>query len=261
MINQPVDITPITSLETVLIENDRAGVRILTINRPAQRNALDHATYAALASAIHHANADPDVRVIVITGAGGTFTSGNDIEDFQKGPQPETRGGVLLFDALLAARKPILAAIEGYAVGIGVTMLLHCDMAYAGAGTRFRMPFTALGLSPEGASSYLLPRLAGDKRAAELLMLGEWFDADEAAAAGIINRVVDHGTALAQTLERAAALAELPAASIEATKSLLRQHRGAEVREALRVEYEVFSERLASDEAQEAFGRFQNKNR
>ncbi|PQZ95139.1 enoyl-CoA hydratase [Arthrobacter sp. MYb227] len=256
-----MDTTSTSTPETVRIQDDREGVRVLIIDRPAQRNALDHATYVALAAALQEADAAPNIRVIVITGAGGTFTSGNDIEDFQKGPQPETRGGVLLFDALLAARKPVLAAIEGYAVGIGVTMLLHCDMAYAGAGTRFRMPFIALGLSPEGASSYLLPRLAGDKRAAELLMLGEWFDAAEAADAGIINRVVDHGTALTQTLERASALAMLPAASIEATKSLLRQHRGAEVREALRVEYEVFSERLASAEAQEAFGRFQRKDR
>ena len=257
MAGQPMNTA--SESETVRIENDHRGVRLLVIDRPAQRNALNQATYVALAAGIRQADAEPDVRVIVITGAGGTFTSGNDIEDFQKGPQPETRGGVLLFDALLAARKPVLAAVEGYAVGIGVTMLLHCDMAYAGGGTRFRMPFTALGLSPEGASSYLLPRLAGDKRAAELLMLGDWFDAAEAADAGIINRVVEQGTALSETLKRASALAQLPVASIEATKALLRQHRGAEVREALRVEYEVFSERLASDEAQEAFGRFQRK--
>ena len=259
MTGQPTETTAPAAETTVRIDNDLDGVRVLAIDRPAQRNALDHATYLALAKGIREADADPGVRVTVITGSGGTFTSGNDIEDFQKGPQPETRGGVLLFDALLAARKPVLAAVEGFAVGIGVTMLLHCDMAYAGAGTRFRMPFTVLGLSPEGASSYLLPRLAGDKRAAELLMLGEWFDAAEAVEAGIINRVVDQGTALAQTLERASALAALPAASIEATKSLLRRHRGAEVREALRVEYEVFSERLASDEAQEAFGKFRRK--
>lgn len=260
MTNQPVDTAPASGSETIRIEKDGEGVMVLLIDRPAQRNALNNATYAALAAAINRAEAEPDVRVIVITGAGGVFTSGNDIEDFQKGPRPEARGGVLLFDALLSARKPVLAAVEGFAVGIGVTMLLHCDMAYAGAGTRFRMPFTALGLSPEGASSYLLPRLAGDKRAAELLMLGEWFDAGEAVDAGIVNRVVDQGTALAETLKRASALAKLPAASIEATKALLRRHRGAEVREALRVEFEVFSERLASDEAQEAFSRFQRKD-
>lgn len=260
MMNEPVDITYTLGAETIRIEKDGEGVMVLLIDRPAHRNALNNATYVALAAAIRRADAASDVRVIVITGAGGIFTSGNDIEEFQKGAQPEAHGAVLLFDALLTARKPVLAAVEGFAVGIGVTMLLHCDMAYAGEGARFRMPFTALGLSPEGASSYLLPRLAGDKRAAELLLLGEWFDADEAADAGIVNRVVDQGTALAETLKRASALVELPAASIEATKSLLRRHRGAEVREALRVEFEVFSERLASDEAQVAFSKFQRKD-
>lgn len=259
MTEQPMSPASTPSTGTVRVEDEHEGVRVLVIDRPAQRNALDHATYLALSKGIRDANADPGVRVIVITGAGGTFTSGNDIEDFRKGPQPETRGGTVLFDALLEARKPVIAAVEGHAVGIGVTMLLHCDLAYAGAGTRFRMPFTALGLSPEGASSYLLPRLAGDKRAAELLMLGEWFDAAEAADAGIINRVVDQGSALAVALDRASALAALPAASIEATKVLLRRHRASDVREALQVEYEVFAERLASDEAQEAFKRFQRK--
>ncbi|GAA1883969.1 enoyl-CoA hydratase-related protein [Paeniglutamicibacter psychrophenolicus] len=261
MTEQPVARASAPEPATVRVEDEREGVRVLVIDRPAQRNALDHATYLALSAAIREADTDPGVRVSIITGAGGTFTSGNDIEDFRKGPQPETRGGTVLFDALLDARKPILAAVEGHAVGIGVTMLLHCDLAYAGAGTRFRMPFTALGLSPEGASSYLLPRLAGDKRAAELLMLGEWFDAADAADAGIINRVVDQGGALAEALDRASALVALPAASIEATKALLRKHRAVDVREALQVEYEVFAERLASDEAQEAFRSFQNKGR
>lgn len=229
---------------------------MLTINRPGRRNALDHATYVALAEAIRGADDDPQVRVIVLTGADGSFTSGNDIADFRREPRPEPRGGALLFDALMAARKPVIAAVEGHAVGIGVTMLLHCDLAYAGADSRFRLPFVALGLSPEGASTYLLPLLAGDKRAAELLLAGEPFDASEAREAGVINRVVESGMALQHALDRAALLASLPRASVEATKSLLNAARRDPVRAALQREHPVFTERLASKEAQDILAKF-----
>ncbi|MGU3586697.1 enoyl-CoA hydratase-related protein [Rhodococcus sp. C26F] len=229
---------------------------MLTIDRTRRRNALDHATYVALASAIRAADDERHVRATIITGAGGHFTAGNDIDDFRRSPQPEPRGGTLLFTALLEARKPVLAAVEGYAVGIGVTMLLHCDLAFAGESARFKLPFSALGLTPEGASTYLLPRLAGDKAAAELLLLGEPFDAATAAAAGLINRVVPPGTALEEALDRALALAMLPAGSIEATKALLRRHRNEAVRTALADEVTVFAERLRSEDAQRAFSRF-----
>lgn len=250
-------ITPATDHESLHIDDVRDGIRVMTIDRPARRNALDHATYVALATAIEQADNNPAVRVVVLTGAGGNFTSGNDIDDFRRIPQPEPRGGTLLFGALIDARKPVIAAVEGYAVGIGATMLLHCDLAFAGDSARFKLPFTSLGLSPEGASTYLLPRLAGDKRAAELLLLGEMFRADEAARAGLINRVVESGTALAQALDRATDLAALPAGSIEATKALLRGHRP--VRDALANEYAVFNERLMSDDAKAAFARFTAK--
>lgn len=241
---------------TVVIEDAHVGVRVLTINRPQRRNALDHATYLALATAIRQADDDPSVRVSIITGTGSTFTSGNDIDDFRRVPQPEPRGGPLLLTALIEARKPVLAAVEGHAVGIGVTMLLHCDLVFAGAGAQFRLPFVALGLTPEGASTYLLPRIAGDKRASELLLLGEPFDAADAAAAGLINRVVEQGAALAEAIERASVLASLPAASVEATKALLRKQRSPAMYAALRDEFEVFAERLTSSEARAAFARF-----
>ncbi|MFE7422530.1 enoyl-CoA hydratase-related protein [Rhodococcus sp. NPDC057529] len=241
------------------IEDVRDGVRVMTIDRPTRRNALDHATYVALAAAIADADLEPAVRVVVLTGAGGNFTSGNDIDDFLRTPQPEPRGGTLLFGALLDARKPVIAAVEGYAVGIGVTMLLHCDLAFAGDGARFRLPFTSLGLSPEGASTYLLPRIAGDKQAAELLLLGEIFGAGAAAEAGLINRVVGQGAALTEALDRATGLTAFPAGSIEATKALLRKHRHSAVRDALADEYTVFAERLVSDDAKAAFGRFTAK--
>lgn len=246
--------------ETVLADDIRDRVRLLTINRPDRRNALDHATYVALAAGIRTADDDPEVRVIVVTGAGGTFTSGNDIADFRREPRPEPRGGTLLFEALIAARKPVIAAVEGHAVGIGVTMLLHCDLAYAGAGSRFRLPFVALGISPEGASSYLLPRLAGDKRAAELLLTAEAFDAVAAQEAGLINRVVEAGTALEHALDRATVVASLPRTSVEATKSLLRAARREPVRAALDRESPVFTALLASEEAQSVFAGFARRS-
>ncbi|MFC9871786.1 enoyl-CoA hydratase-related protein [Nocardia salmonicida] len=220
---------------------------MLTIDRQHRRNALDYATYIALANALREADADGQVRAIIITGAGGTFTSGNDLDDFRRVPQPSPRGGSLLFGALVDARKPVIAAIEGHAVGIGVTMLLHCDLAYASDEAKFRLPFTALGLSPEGASSYLLPLLAGEKKALELLLLSERFTAAEAVAAGLVNGVVDAGRALAEATQRASAIAELPVASIEATKALVRTHRDPIVREVLATEYRVFTARLTDN--------------
>ncbi|MDQ8701120.1 enoyl-CoA hydratase-related protein [Streptomyces sp. LHD-70] len=243
-------------MTTLRIEDVHEGVRLLTIDRPDKRNALNHATYLAMVESLGEADVDPGVRVLIITGAQGNFTSGNDIADFRRTPRPEPRGGQLLFAALRATRTPVIAAVEGYAVGIGATMLLHCDLAYAGADSRFRFPFTALGLTPEGGSSYLLPRLGGDKKAAELLLLGEMFDAQPALEVGLINRVVASGDALAEATARACTLARLPAASVRATKELLRGHRDQGVQAALAAENAEFAERLASREAQEAFARF-----
>jgi enoyl-CoA hydratase/carnithine racemase len=149
-----------------------------------------------------------------------------------------------------------VAAVEGHAVGIGTTLLLHCDLAYAGAGARFRMPFTALGLSPEGGSSYLLPLVAGSKRAAELLMLGEPFTAEAAATAGLVNAVVPEGTALETALAKARALAALPRTSIAATKQALRRGQDASVARALAEEAEVFHALRRGPEAQAAFAAF-----
>lgn len=237
-----------TDVATVRSEDPVDGVRVLTIDRRHRRNALDHATYLALVAALEDTDADPDIRAIVLTGAGDTFTSGNDIADFrQQGP----RGGPLLFSALIKLRKPVIAAVEGHAVGIGVTLLLHCDLAFAGETAQFRLPFTALGLCPEGGSSYLLPRLAGEKRANEMLLLGERFTAAEAAAAGLINRAVASGDALEDAVRAAETLAQRPTASVLATKALIRAHRDPTVSAALAAELEVFAERLA-DEATQA---------
>ncbi|WP_024794945.1 enoyl-CoA hydratase-related protein [Tomitella biformata] len=250
---------------SIRIETPADGIRLITIDRPARRNALDHATYSALAAAVRASDEDPETRVSVLTGAGGVFTSGNDIGSFhadgaaaaadQAAPGPAME----LLLALATARKPIIAAVEGFAVGIGTTLLLHCDLAYAGHGARFRVPFVPLGLCPEGASSLLLPQSAGLKRATELLMLGEMFSAAEAAEAGVINRAVADGAALEVALERAERIASSPAESVELTKMLLRRPQLEEVLDTLQVEAVHFGRRKRSPEAQAAFARFLGK--
>lgn len=255
---------------SVRIDSPGDGIRVITIDRPERRNALDHATYSALSAAVRASDEDPAARVSVLTGAGGVFTSGNDIGSFRvdgagaaaapaDGDAAPVGPAMELLLALATARKPVLAAVEGFAVGIGTTMLLHCDLAYAGDSARFRVPFVPLGLCPEGASSLLLPQTAGLKRATELLMLGEMFSAAEAVDAGVVNRAVADGTALAVTLERAERIASSPAESVELTKMLLRRPQLEEVLETLKVEAVHFARRKRSPEAQAAFASFLRK--
>lgn len=246
---------------TLLIDIPSPGLRLLTINRPSRRNALDRATYLALAEALLKAAEDQTVRAVVLTGAEGCFTAGNDIADFATAPAKDEPGdgigpAMTFLRALIASTKPVIAAIEGHAVGIGTTLLLHCDLAYAGATARFALPFTKLGLSPEGASSLLLPRLAGDKLAAELLLLGEPFDAPTAVRAGLVNQVVPAGEALAMALETGKRLAALPAESIITTKTLLRRTESGAVEERLMLESAHFAELRQGPAAQAAFARF-----
>lgn len=246
---------------SVLSEIVAAGVAQITMNRPERRNALDRASYAGLIEAITAAEADESIRAVLLTGAGNCFTSGNDIKDFAaaaaagEGP----RVAIDFLNAIATARKPIVAAVEGFAVGIGTTMLLHCDLAFAGATASFRLPFVTLGLSPEGGSSYLLPLVAGGKRAAELLMLGEAFDAATAAEAGLLNAVVPEGTALEHGLARAKALAALPPQSVALTKMLLKRGTAEVVAETIAIEADHFGRRLRSAEAMAAFAAFLKK--
>jgi enoyl-CoA hydratase/carnithine racemase len=161
--------------------------------------------------------------------------------------------------AISTATKPVVAAVEGFAVGIGTTVLLHCDLAYAGKGASFRMPFAALGLCPEGASSFLLPRVAGPKRAAELLMLAEAFGPETALEAGLLNGVTAEGAALAMAHDKARALAAMPPQSIALTKMLLKRSQTAAIAETIETEARHFGERLRSAEAQAAFAAFLTK--
>lgn len=248
-------------MSEVLSETVAAGVVQITMNRPDRKNALDRASYSGLIAAIGAAEADASIRAILLTGAGGCFTSGNDIKDFAiaaaSGEGP--RVAIDFLEVISTARKPIVAAVEGFAVGIGTTMLLHCDLAFAARSATFRLPFVTLSLSPEGGSSHLLPLVAGSKKAAELLMLGEAFNAEAAAAAGLVNAVVEDGTALEAGLAKAKALAALPPESLALTKMLLKRGSAEAVAETIATEARHFGERLRSPEAMAAFAAFLKK--
>ncbi|MCW2241818.1 enoyl-CoA hydratase-related protein [Azospirillum canadense] len=243
--------------ESLVIDVPEDGLRVMTIARPERRNALDRATYGALRAALAAFADDAAVRAVVLQGAGGDFTSGTDVADFRDVANAERpSAGVLFLKDLARFPKPIVAAVEGHAIGIGTTLLLHCDLAYAGRGARFRLPFVALGLCPEGASSYLLPRLAGAKRAAELLMLGDRFDADVAERVGLVNAITDEGGAFPQALVQARRLAALPAAALVATKRLLMRSTAMAVAESIDEEAQLFQTLRRSPEAQQAFAAF-----
>jgi len=247
--------------ESVISETVAAGVVQITMNRPDRKNALDRTSYAGLIAAIAAAEADASIRAILLTGAGGCFTSGNDIKDFAAAAA--TGQGLTIaidfLNAISTAKKPIVAAVEGFAVGIGTTMLLHCDLAFAGRTATFRLPFVTLGLSPEGGSSYLLPLVAGSKKAAELLMLGEPFGAEAAEDAGLVNAVIEEGTALEAGLAKAKTLAALPPESVALTKMLLKRGSAQAVAETIGTEAHHVGERLRSAEAMAAFAAFLKK--
>ena len=234
------------------------GVLHLALDRPAKKNAITRAMYAALADALGRAAGDPGVRAVVLSGRGGVFTAGNDLGDFLLDPPTGTDSPVFRFlRAASTFPKPLLAAVDGPAVGIGTTVLLHCDLAYAAPDARFKLPFVDLGLVPEAASSLLLPRAVGPMRAAGWLLFGEAFSAADALAAGLVNEVVADPTARA--LERARTLAAKPPEAVRLTKALLRRADATAVRETMAVEGEHFTERLVSPEAQEAFTAFFEK--
>jgi enoyl-CoA hydratase/carnithine racemase len=238
------------------------GIMVVEINRPAKKNALTSEMYALLADSLKQAEGDPAVRVIVIHGKPDVFTAGNDLEDFAKRPpQGEDTPVFRFLDAASRAEKPLVAAVNGAAVGIGTTLLLHCDLVYAGDNARFRLPFASLGLVPEFASSYLLPMVAGYQRAAELLLLGEPFGPDVALAAGFVTRVVPAVQTLDTAMEAARKLAALPAKSVRTTKALLKGAHAAAVRNQLQLEGRHFREMLSEPAAREAFAAFIEKRK
>lgn len=236
------------------------GVLRMQFNRAEKKNAITAAMYQALAHALRHAERESAVRVALIHGAPEVFTAGNDLQDFLANPPHSTDAPVFQFlRAIHEFPKPLVAAVSGLAVGVGTTMLLHCDFVYCAPGTRFSMPFVNLGLCPEAGSSCLLPRLAGYQRAAELLMLGEPFTAETAKEIGLVNAIVPAESLVATAMATARKLAAKPAASLRETKILLKQGLREAVKLAMGDESEAFRERLESPEAKEAFTAFLEK--
>lgn len=243
--------------EHVRIERDGA-VLAIALARPERRNAITVAMYAALADAIESAADDPSVRVVTLRGEGQDFTAGNDLGDFLA-ELPRDGSDIPVWRMLRALAKnqvPIIAAVHGNAVGIGTTMLFHCDLVIAEEGTRFLMPFVDLGLVPEAASSLLLPRLAGRRRAARYLLLGEPFGPAEALEFGLISHIAPKGELKDQLAAVSNALLAKPAEALRLTQRLLRGGQRDEMLERMELENGHFSERLTSSEVREAISTF-----
>jgi enoyl-CoA hydratase/carnithine racemase len=226
------------------------------MNRPEKKNAITIAMYSAMAGALEQDDRDPAVRSIVITGTNGCFTSGNDVADFlEHRPLEDGSQAQHFLQALSTVGKPVMASVNGLAMGIGVTMLLHCDLVYAADTASFRLPFVNLGLVPEAASSMLLPRLMGHQRASELLLPGESFDARTAREIGLVNKVHPAAGLMAAVQETAVAVASKPPASVRMTKALLKRERES-VPARMAEEGQYFGQQLKSPEAREAMEAF-----
>lgn len=233
----------------------------IRMNRPEKKNALTLPMYTAMTEALLAAGGNAAVRVITITGSEGCFTSGNDVADFLAHPPAGSESPVIRFlETLIAADKPVIAAVNGLAVGVGVTMLLHCDLVYAAESATFQLPFVNLGLVPEAASSMLLPRMAGRHRAAEMLLLGDRFDARTALQVGLVNSLHPEATLAAIVGEKTAALAAKPPASIRMTKALIK--RDAEsIAARMAEEGKCFGQQLKSPEVREAVEAFMQRRK
>jgi enoyl-CoA hydratase/carnithine racemase len=251
--------SPASACEHIDIEQ-REQILYLRFNRPERKNALSRAMYSALADAIVSGNQDSEIRVLVLSGQGADFTSGNDLLDFMDEPQiAEQHPAVRFMRALQGADKPVIASVRGAAIGIGTTMLLHCDLIYAADSARLQLPFVNLGLCPEYAASYLLPRLVGTARANELLLLGEALTAQQALAYGMINAVVAEDRLDSFVAERAQHLVKQPPAAVRRTKALLKRALQAPIEMALTAELAALAEGLQSAECKEAVSAFFDK--
>jgi enoyl-CoA hydratase/carnithine racemase len=243
------------------IVTERSGsILRVQLNRPAKKNAMTSAMYDTIADLLNAAAKDDDIRVVLWHGAGDSFCAGNDLEDFLKNPMgPDDSPQSRLIEALINFDRPIVAAVHGFAIGGGTTMLTHCDFVYAGESAKFQMPFINLALVPEFGTSYSIPARIGYLRAAELIQLGQPFDAQRAAELGLVTRVVPDQKLLATATETAQKLAEKPASAFQACKRLMRQPVRAQLEQAAKVENEEYSVRLRSGDSKEAFAAFFEK--
>jgi len=238
------------------------GVAVIEIARPEKKNALTQAMYTAMAEAIVAADADATIRAVLITGQPGIFTSGNDLEDFMmRPPQGEDSPVFQFMKALTECGKPVVAAVTGGAIGIGATMLLHCDLVYVSDEARLAMPFVGLGLVPEYASSLLVTQRVGQAKATELLLLGEPFNGEAAVEMGIANAVLPAAEVVNHARRMAERFNALPPGAVRESKALMRRGQKSLVEETIRTEAEIFARRLRSPEATEAFQAFFQKRK
>lgn len=248
--------------EYLHIERDGA-LLTLRLQRPDKKNALTRAMYAGMAEVLDEADRDPAVRAVLLTGGEHCFTSGNDVADFLQAPPSGLNSEVFQFmRALFEFSKPVVAAVAGPAVGIGTTLLLHCDLVYVSRDAQLKMPFVNLGLCPEFGSSLILPRLLGHARAAELLLLGERFSGAQAAAWGIANQALDDGAAtLAKARETALRFLDLAPSAVADSKRLMRAPDRERLRQVIEEEGALFGQRLRSPEAVEALSAFMQRRK
>ena len=244
------------SIKTAVVN----GVATIEIARPEKKNALTQAMYQAMADAINAAQQDAAVRAVLITGQPGIFTSGNDIEDFMQRPPQSIDSPVFRFmQALVGSDKPVVAAVTGAAIGIGTTLLLHCDFVYVSDESRLAMPFVGLGLVPEFASSLMVPELMGQRRAAEKLLFGDPFTGEQAVECGIANAVLPAAEVVPHARRVAERFNALPPGAVRDSKRLMRGPHREKVLETIQSEAELFGKRLRSPEAMEAFQAFFQK--
>ena len=237
---------------------ERSGnILSIQLNRPAKKNAMTLSMYIRMAELLNGAAKDDQIRVVLWHAAGNSFSAGNDIEDFMKNPPaPGESPQAQLIHALINFEKPLVAAVQGAAIGGGTTMLAHCDFVYAGESAKFQLPFVNLALVPEFGSSCLLPQRFGYLRAAELILLGQPFGALRAAELGLVTSVVPDQKLLATATETAQTLAKKPAGAVQASKRLMKGAFREQLDQAVKFENQVFAERVRSDEAKDAFRAF-----
>ncbi len=251
---------------STIVTGTHNGVLRIVFNRPDKKNALTVEMYEALNEAFDLAAGDPGIKALLFAGEGGTYTAGNDLQDFLANPPKGEEAPVFQFIRNLAhCPKPMIAAVQGYAVGVGTTMLMHCDLVYAADDAKFSLPFVNLGLCPEAAVSYLLPRIAGYQRAAEKLLLGEPFGAEEGEAMGFVNKILPPDQVIAYAARQAEKIAALPGPSIRATKMFLKGGKKSVEQKAIfeRMEEEaaLFQDMLTGPAALEAMAAFMQKRK
>ena len=236
------------------------GILRIGINRPKKLNAINRQMYSDMAAALLSAEQDDSIRVVLIHGGADCFTSGNDLRDFAQYPPTGKDSPVFQFLAAISQlSKPLVAAVNGPAIGIGTTMLLHCDLVYAGESAKFQMPFVNLGLCPEAASSLLLPQMAGYHWAAEMLLLGQSFGATKAYEAGLVNGVFPDNKVIQYALAQVQLLTKQPPEAVRLAKQMMKKNSAAAVSAVMAEEGQQFVERLSSPEAVEALGAFFEK--